>query len=181
MIELTSKNNNDEIGFTNRTIILREKEGLTQSEFAEKINVSAVLISDIERKKKKLSLQNAVEINKVFNVSLDWLYELTEDTRDTASNIIDNMSNAFKIDFKEKTILIDDDLGDFLEKIFDAYEIKKEKNLPDEALKYWIDGIKKEYNERIKNNPNKNTSSKKYYLQDYMEHKRTQAIDIPFR
>lgn len=178
MIELTSKNNNDEIGFTSRTIILREKEGLTQSEFAEKINVSAVLISDIERKKKKLSLQNAVEINKVFNVSLDWLYELTEDTRDTASNIIDNMSNAFKIDFKEKTILIDDDLGDFLEKIFEAYETKKEKNIPDEALKYWIDGIKKEYNEKIKIKNDKKPKSKKYYLQDYMDYKTSHASGI---
>lgn len=177
MIELTSKNNNDKLGFTSRTKTLREKEGLTQSQFAEKISVSAVLISDIERKKKKLTLQNAVEIHKVFNVSLDWLYELTEDTRDTASNIIDNMSNAFKIDFKERTILIDDDLGDFLEKIFEAYETKKERNIPDEALKYWIDGIKKEYNEKIKTNNNKN-KSKKYYLQDYMDYKTSHASGI---
>lgn len=169
--------NIDEIGFTSRTIILRDKEGLTQAQFAERIDVSAVLVSDIERKKKKLSLQSAVRISEEFHVSLDWLYELSDDTKDSASDIINNLHEAFEIDFKNRTISVDEDLADFLDKIFSAYETKKEKEIPDEALKYWVDGIKKEYNEKIAGKRSERIY-KKYYLQDYHEHKLEHACSI---
>ncbi len=182
MSELTNSNSNDEFGFTSRTITLRNERGLTQQQFAEKINVSAVLVSDIERRKKKLSLQNAIEIRRIFNVSLDWLYELSNDTNDTASNIINNLRNVFRIDFENKTISVDEDLAEFLDKLFNAYKIKEEKGMPSEALKYWIDGIKNEYNEKIKNRDMFDTNKviPKYYLQDYREHKIESAPHIPF-
>ena len=138
-----------------------------------------MLISEIERGKKKLSLQNAKEIRKIFNVSLDWLYELSDDENDKASNIIDNLQNIFKIDFSNRTISIDNDLADFLDKLFTAYKTKEEKGMPDEALKYWIDGIKNEYNEKIKNNTTSNNVNPRYYLQDYREHKLEHAATIP--
>ena len=59
MDELTNINNAisvSEIGYTDRIRLLREKLELTQEQFADKIGVSTVLISDIEIKKKKLSL-----------------------------------------------------------------------------------------------------------------------------
>lgn len=181
MSDFVNENNNnvnDNYGYTNRVYTLRTEKGLTQEQFAEMINVSKVLISDIERKKKILSLKNAIEIRKVFNVSLDWLYELTDDTNDTASNIIDNLKNVFQIDFSRRTISIDEDLGEFLTNLFVAYETKTDKNIPDEALKYWVDGLKKDYNEKLKQCNNQKKVSKKYYLQDYREHKLEHASTI---
>ena len=68
MEQLTNINNAisvSEIGYTDRIRLLREKLELTQEQFADKIGVSTVLISDIERKKKKLSLSNAVEMRRL--------------------------------------------------------------------------------------------------------------------
>lgn len=180
MEELTNINNvisDSEIGYTDRIKLLREKLGLTQEQFADKIGVSTVLISDIERKKKKLSLSNAIEIRRLFNVSLDWLYELSDDTNDMASNIIDNLRQVFKIDFKNRTISVDENLAEFLDKLFDAYKTKEEKNIPDDGFKYWVDGLKKDYNEKLKTPTGKPT--KKYYLLDYREHNLEHAATIP--
>ena len=168
MEQLTNINNamsDSEIGYTDRIRLLREKLELTQEQFADKIGVSTVLISDIERKKKKLSLSNAIEIRRLFNVSLDWLYELSDDINDTASNIIDDLRQVFNIDFKNRT------------KLFDAYKTKEEKNIPDDGFKYWVDGLKKDYNEKLKSPIGK--TIKKYYLQDYREHNLENAGTIP--
>lgn len=158
---------NSKIGYTDRLQILRKKENLTQAEFAEKIDVSAVLISDIERQTKKLSLPNAMEIAKQFKVSLDWLYGLRDDTGDTASDIIIALKEIFDIDFEQKCIRIEKNLFEYIEQISNAYKIKaKEKNnVPEEAFNYWIEGIKKSYRE-------KPTSGEKtfYYLQTQEEY-----------
>ena len=180
MDELTNINNamsDSEIGYTDRIRLLREKLELTQEQFADKIGVSTVLISDIERKKKKLSLSNAIEIRRLFNVSLDWLYELSDDINDTASNIIDDLRQVFNIDFKNRTISVDENLSEFLDKLFDAYKTKEEKNIPDDGFKYWVDGLKKDYNEKLKSPIGK--TIKKYYLQDYREHNLENAGTIP--
>lgn len=179
MEQLTNINNamsDSEIGYTDRIRLLREKLELTQEQFADKIGVSTVLISDIERKKKKLSLSNAIEIRRLFNVSLDWLYELSDDTNDTASNIIDDLRQVFNIDFKNRTISVDENLAEFLDKLFDAYKTKKEKNIPDDGFKYWVDGLKKDYNEKLKSPTGRIT--KKYKLQDYDEYKLEHAAYI---
>ena len=179
MDELTNINNAisvSEIGYTDRIRLLREKLELTQEQFADKIGVSTVLIFDIERKKKKLSLSNAVEMRRLFNVSLDWLYELSDDTSEPASNIIDDLRQVFNIDFKNKTILVDENLAEFLDKLFDAYKTKEEKNIPDEGFKYWLDGLKKDYNEKLKAPTGRTT--KKYKLQDYGEYKLEHAAYI---
>lgn len=179
MEQLTNINNamsDSEIGYTDRIRLLREKLELTQEQFADKIGVSTVLISDIERKKKKLSLSNAIEIRRLFNVSLDWLYELSDDTNDTASNIIDDLRQVFNIDFKNRTISVDENLSEFLDKLFDAYKTKEEKNIPDDGFKYWVDGLKKDYNEKLKSPTGK--TIKKYYLRDYHEYKLEHAAYI---
>lgn len=163
---------NSDYGYTSRVSLLREKENLTQTQFAEAIGVSTVLISDIERKNKRLSLRNAIEIRSKFGVSLDWLYELSDDTKDNASNIIVNLRDIFDIDFKEKRIGIDDNLVTFLEELSNAYKIKanKENNVSDETFKHWVEGIKKTYNEK-----GKSDKTTYYYLQTVNEHFREET------
>lgn len=151
--------------YTYRLPILRKRENLTQEKFAEKIGVSAPLVTSMETQKKKLSLRIAMLIAKQFNVSLDWLYGLSDDTKDSASNILASLKDIFDIDLEKKCIHIDKNLSDFLESLSRAYRTRKEGILPEEAFNYWIDGAKKTYNENPK-------SDKKtlYYLQSQEEY-----------
>ena len=158
---------NNDIGYTYRLQELRKKENLTQEELAEKIDVSAPLITSIERQVKKLSLRNAMLIAKEFNVSLDWLYGLSDDTKDSASNVLSTLKDIFDIDLEKKYIKVDKNLAKYLEGLSKAYKTKsnKEYNLPEEAFNYWIEGIKKTYNE----NP-KSGEKTLYYLQSKEEY-----------
>lgn len=169
---------NGDYGYTNRIAMIREKENLTQSQFAEKVGISIPLVSDIERKNKRLSIRNAIEISNIFNVSLDWLYELNDDTRDPAGIIIDNLKSVFDIDLEKKTISIEKELAEFIQKLSQAYKTKEGQNIPNEAFKYWIEGIKKEYNEKTK--ITKETKNfEKYYLQSSNEHDEEEAERAP--
>lgn len=151
--------------YTDRLPILRKRENLTQEQLAEKIDVSAPLVTSMETQKKKLSLRNAMLIAKQFNVSLDWLYGLSDDTKDSASNILASLKDIFDIDLEKKCIHVDENLSKFLEGLSRAYKTRKEGILPEEAFNYWIDGAKKTYNENPK-------SDKKtlYYLQSQEEY-----------
>ena len=168
MSEITKKDidtEDSDIGYTYRLQELRKRENLTQEELAEKIDVSAPLVTGMETQKKKLSLRNAMLIAKEFNVSLDWLYGLSDDTNDSASNILSTLKDIFDINLEQKYIRIDKNLADFLESLSRAYKTRKEGILPEEAFNYWIEGAKKTYNENPK-------SDKKtvYYLQSEDEY-----------
>lgn len=170
MSEIIAKNistKDSNSAYTYRLDILRRKENLTQEEFAEKIGVSAVLVSNMEKQVKKLSLKNAIEISKQFNVSLDWLYGLSDDTKDSASNILSTLKDIFDIDLEKKCIYIDENLVKYLEGLSKAYKTKlsKEYNLPEEAFNYWVEGIKKTYNEKPKSG-----EKTLYYLQSQEEY-----------
>ena len=170
MDKITKKNmdtKNNDIGYTYRLQELRKRENLTQEELAEKIDVSAPLITSIERQVKKLSLRNAMLIAKEFNVSLDWLYGLSDDTKDSASNVLSTLKDIFDINLEKKYIKVDKNLATYLEELSKAYKTKsnKEYNLPEEAFNYWIEGIKKTYNE----NP-KSGEKTLYYLQSKEEY-----------
>ena len=166
MNKITKKDVND-LGYTYRLQELRKRENLTQEELAEKIDVSAPLITSMERQVKKLSLRNAMLIAKKFNVSLDWLYGLSDDTKDSASNILATLKDIFDINLEKKYIKVDKNLATYLEELSKAYKTKSSKdyNLPDEAFNYWVEGIKKKYNE----NP-KSGEKTLYYLQSKEEY-----------
>lgn len=162
---------------TSRIKELREKHNLTQEEFANRLNRDFQMISHIERGTKGLYLPLAIEISKEFGVSLDWLYELSDDTKDTASNIIDSLKSVFDIDFENKTITIEPELAKFIEKLSQVYKTRNEQQVPDEAFKYWIEGIKKEYNDKMDELKGKTVISNmtRYYLQTVDEHFREKA------
>ena len=57
---------------------VRNRFGLTQKDFAEKIEISLDAIKAIELKDNKLSFDIALRIAKTFNVSLDYLFNITD-------------------------------------------------------------------------------------------------------
>ncbi len=56
-----------------RLKILREKLGLSQSEFAKKIGTSQGYLSELERNLKKPGSDLLLSLKRLFNVSTDWL------------------------------------------------------------------------------------------------------------
>lgn len=152
---------------TTRIKELREKLNLTQAEFAEKLDIDAQTVSLMERQKNGLNINTAIKISNTFDVSLDWLYALSDDTKDSASNILLNLRDIFNFNWAEKRIEIDIHLASFLEEISNAYKIKQDTNMPDEPFNLWIDAIKIRYNEKSKE---KSNSKIFYYLKTSNEY-----------
>lgn len=63
---------------TERIKSVRNRENLTQQKFAKEIDVSLDTIKAIELNEDKLSLDVALRIAKRFNVSLDYLFNITD-------------------------------------------------------------------------------------------------------
>ena len=58
---------------------LREKTGLSQAEFAEKIGISRVSVSQLEKGQRKISAEEITRISKLFNISPDNLLAFKKD------------------------------------------------------------------------------------------------------
>ena len=139
--------------FTHRIRELINREGLTQEKFAERISVSTSTIAGLTKKTdpRPLSLETAILVRDAFNVSLDWIYGLSKDTNDHASNILADLRKYFRLsgDSGRLSVAIDSRLNEFLLEIEDAEETTIEKNLSDSLKNLWIADIKRRYNERI--------------------------------
>lgn len=61
------------MNFEENISTLRKKSGLTQKQFADKLNLSATTVTAWEKGAKKPSYEVLLLIGKQFNVSLDWL------------------------------------------------------------------------------------------------------------
>lgn len=74
---------NSSIG--NKIALLRKKNGLTQEQLAEKLDISIKHCSSVERGLSCLSLEKLVQVCNIFDVSLDYL--VREQTQDYDSSI----------------------------------------------------------------------------------------------
>lgn len=74
---------------------LRSTMGLTQKQFAELINVSAVSVSSYESEAKTPSLDMIINIATTCNVSIDWLCGLSD--RKSLSNNFTTYSDVFHL------------------------------------------------------------------------------------
>lgn len=75
---------------------LRKERGLTQSEFAKRINTTQKNISKYELEMLDLSTETIILICKTFNVSADYLLGLEDETgaKTYVSNSFNNFSNS---------------------------------------------------------------------------------------
>ena len=86
--------------FPNRLRQLREDAGLTQARLAKMLNLTQSTIAYYESGKKTPTLENAKVIAKLFNVSLDYLFEISNDKdgiddigKDEIISVADKLSN----------------------------------------------------------------------------------------
>ncbi|MBQ8725631.1 MAG: helix-turn-helix domain-containing protein [Clostridia bacterium] len=120
----------------NRLYELRKKAGLSQEEFAEKLNVSRQAVSKWERGEALPDTENLISIAKLFGVSLDELIDnevksekerkdepLGDDSQNVNVNIdVDGLN--VNVEDGEKTVSINLDLDDLNVKIKKPPEIE---------------------------------------------------------
>ena len=66
------------VDIADRIRYLRDKAGLTQSDLAKKLNISRSAVNSWEMSLSSPSLENIIEITKIFGVSADFLVSNTD-------------------------------------------------------------------------------------------------------
>lgn len=80
--------------FNERLIELRKKEGLSQEELGEKLNVTRQTVSKWELGQTTPEMEKLVEISKLFNVSIDELVKNNETVNDYKENVKQEKDNT---------------------------------------------------------------------------------------
>lgn len=146
---------------------LRKRDNETQEELAKAIGCKKATISNIEQGNSAPSLKIAKNIALHYNVSMDYVCGLTDDTA-IPSNILDCLCHhiSLKIEsmrmsqlHKIPVISINKGLFDYLKVLAQAQQFQEEK-IPDELINAWIE---KEA-EKAKNALRSETGTVKYAL-----------------
>ena len=80
-----------------RVKVVRKKQGYSQSQLARKTSISLDTIKNIETGRTELKLDEAIDISKTCNASLDYLYGLSEFMNEEEfliENLIEKIFNA---------------------------------------------------------------------------------------
>ena len=85
---------------------LRKSNKLTQEQLAEKLDISRSKVSSWERRKRSMTVTDAIKIAKLFHISLDNFFEIKEITEEDYIEISDRFFKSKKIDLKEKTKVV---------------------------------------------------------------------------
>lgn len=72
---------------------LRLSENLTQSQVAERLNVSKTVISSYENDLRQPSYENLIKLARLYKVSTDWLLDNEKQTKFDFSSLTDEQSN----------------------------------------------------------------------------------------
>lgn len=147
---------------------VRNRFGLTQKDFADKIEISLDTIKAIELKDDKLSLDVALRIAKTFNVSLDYLFNITDFMNEDEVLINKAFESIFGVSLIHKEDYIDIDgkmyNTDILSLVADDYliqflyeskrlEEKKNNNeINQDEYDFKIEYLKDKYYQAIKTN-----------------------------
>lgn len=101
---------------------LRKQIGITQEELGNKVGLSRVTIAKVENSQRALSLEEAVNISKVFSIDIDSLYGYVNDLEDDKAE-----EESFVMAFKAKG-MEDKDLLEIkrIELLMDALRAQKE-------------------------------------------------------
>jgi len=140
----------------NRVKELRKLNNLTQEEFAESINYSVSLVTQIEQGKKPLTLDVAKKIRERYSKSLDWIYCLSEESDDEVSNTLIALKKFFNLrsegnEFSGLVIDLDSDLVEFLVSVHKSEKAADELDVSAAVRASIIEEQKQKLNNKLKN------------------------------
>lgn len=157
---------------------VRNRFELTQKDFANKLEISLDTIKAIELKDDKLSLDVALRIAKTFNVSLDYLFNITDYMNEDEVLIDKAFESIFDVSLIHKEDYIDIDgkmyITDILSLVADDYliqylyeskRLEKKKNnneISQEEYDFKLEYLKDKYYQAL--NKNVNEPSKHYLI-----------------
>lgn len=111
--------------FAERLKTLRKQVKLTQTQIAEKLNISQQAYASWERGAKKPTQENLVKIAQILNVTVDYLVGNSEEQPDE----FDNIELLFRMNSKglteEEKIIFKKELIEFMRKRKKAFETRE--------------------------------------------------------
>ena len=97
------------VNIANRIQYLREKNGMTQTSLAKRLNISRSAVNSWEMSLSVPSLANIIEMTKIFNVTADYILTLSDkftlditELDNEKREILIKLVNCFKQDSKEQ-------------------------------------------------------------------------------
>lgn len=94
-----------------KIIQLRKREGMSQEELAEKMNVSRQAVSKWESAQSLPDIDKILQLSQMFDVTTDYLLkdEIEETEQNVRSDSADNILRAERIDIEDQSIHIEKD------------------------------------------------------------------------
>lgn len=136
----------------NRIIQIRKELSMTQEKFAKAVDASAATIRNIEQGKGKLSADIAIQIHDKLGYSLDYIYGLCEDAKDTAGTMLLYLEKLFDYrvdpgcDKYPHILFIRKPVLDFLDGYARASQLYSGAVIPEPAYTLWVEKLKADFN-----------------------------------
>lgn len=86
---------------------LRKSKKITQEQLAEKLDISRSKISSWETNKREMSIAEAVKLAKIYEISLDSLFEVNTITKEEYISISDKFLKCKDISLEDKVRIIE--------------------------------------------------------------------------
>ena len=86
---------------------LRKSKKITQEQLAEKLDISRSKVSSWETNRRDMSITDAIKLAKIYEVSLDNLFEINKITEEEYLKISDKFLKSKNITLKEKIRIIE--------------------------------------------------------------------------
>ena len=145
---------------------------LSTEKFAELLDRAPKSIIGYEQGQTLIPVEQAAIISKNYNVSLDWLYGVTDEMNDDAGKMLSALCNYIEnkeFNGLDPQIRIDSAVYKFISDMSEAKAFKQWKNLPENAYNAWVENIKdtfrKNYN---KETENKNLPKTYYFVPEWV-------------
>lgn len=156
-----------------RVKIARKKQGYSQSQLARKTCISLDTIKNIETGRTELKLDEAIDISKTCNASLDYLYGLSEFINEEEfliENLIEKIFSAklFQKKYMDRhltpitidtiQLTMNDYLVQYLLKLVNLNEEKAKNKMSYDDYNEKREDLKQEYYNNLSKNDNKKTN-----------------------
>lgn len=156
-----------------RVKIARKKQGYSQSQLARKTCISLDTIKNIETGRTELKLDEAIDISKTCNASLDYLYGLSEFINEEEffiENLIEKIFSAklFQKKYMDRHLIpitidtiqltMNDYLVQYLLKLVNLNEEKTKNKMSYDDYNEKREDLKQEYYNNLSKNDNKKTN-----------------------
>lgn len=89
-------------------VAFRKENKMTQEDLAGRLNINRAAVAKIENSQRAVSLDEAIQLGRIFGISVDTLFSYIDDE-------VEVENNSFVMAFRSKGIMSEDDLEEIRE------------------------------------------------------------------